>query len=145
MSDFDRLFETLFASSIGFDRFNPQFRNAPTYPPHNVVKVDDTNYIITVAVAGFEEEDLNIETKEGVLTIHGKGNKDTDTLTYLHKGLAKRQFKLSFALDTYIEVAGAVLKNGLLHIKLVRNVPEEKLPKKISIEVNGELPMLTKA
>lgn len=144
MTDFDRILEVFLASSIGFDRLTTTIPNASNYPPHNVVKVDGNTYVITIAVAGFQQDEIDVTVQDKVLVIHGKASQETqDKLNYLHKGLAKRQFKLSFSLDNYVEVSEAAMKDGLLHIKLTREVPEEMALKKIPIQL-GELPLLVK-
>ena len=130
----------LFRSSVGFDRFNDLFetalRNEPgsSYPPYNVEKHGDDQYRIVVAAAGFQEEDLDLQVERGVLTVSGgKREKSTDNVTYLHQGIAQRAFKLSFRLADHIEVKGANLVNGLLHVELERIVPEEAKAKRIPI------------
>jgi molecular chaperone IbpA len=131
----------LFRSSIGFDRFNDFFETAlagqaVSYPPYNVEKRADDEYRIVVAAAGVEEADLDIQVIRNVLTISsGRRESSKEDAQYLYQGIAQRAFKLSFRLDDYIEVKGATLKNGLLHVDLVRRVPEEAKPRRIA--VNG--------
>ena len=134
----------LFRHSVGFDRFNDLFESAlrnesgSSYPPYNVEKHGDDRYRIVIAAAGLAEDDLDLEVERGVLTVKsGRREKSTDSVTYLHQGIAQRAFKLSFRLADHIEVKGASLKNGLLNIDLVREVPEEAKPKRIAI--NGQL------
>jgi molecular chaperone IbpA len=133
----------LFRQSVGFDRFNDLFEStlrseAPnTYPPHNVEKHGDDQYRIVIAAAGLAEEDLDIQVEKGVLTVAG-GKRENDTqVTYLHQGIAQRAFRLSFRLADHIEVQGASLTNGLLSIDLLRVIPEEAKPKRISIGAKG--------
>jgi molecular chaperone IbpA len=133
----------LFRQSVGFDRFNDLFEStlrseAPnTYPPHNVEKHGDDQYRIVIAAAGLAEEDLDIQVEKGVLTVSG-GKRENDTqVTYLHQGIAQRAFRLSFRLADHIEVQGASLTNGLLSIDLLRVIPEEAKPKRISIGAKG--------
>jgi molecular chaperone IbpA len=129
----------LFRQSVGFDRFNDLFESAlrseapNTYPPHNVEKHGDDQYRIVIAAAGLAEEDLDIQVENGVLTVSG-GKRESDTqITYLHQGIAQRAFRLSFRLADHIEVQGASLTNGLLSIDLLRVIPEEAKPKRITI------------
>ena len=130
----------LFRRSIGFDRLNDLFDYAmqsdtPNYPPYNIEKTGDNNYRIVVATAGFAEEELMINLENQVLTILGKPAEErTDNaIDFLHKGIARRSFKLSLRLDEHIEVQHADYENGLLKIDLERIIPEEKLPRQIPI------------
>lgn len=125
--------------TIGFDRMfeelNRTFANSRTdgnYPPHNVVKLDDTHYVIEVAVAGFAEDEIDVELKENVLTVKGEQTKKEE-VEYLHKGISARNFTRTFPLAEHIEVRGATVKNGILAIALEQIVPEEDKPKKIAI------------
>jgi molecular chaperone IbpA len=126
--------------TIGFDRMfeelNRTFANSRTdgnYPPHNVVKLDDTHYVIEVAVAGFAEDEIDVELKENVLTVKGEQAKLEQEVEYLHKGISARNFTRTFPLAEHIEVRGATVKNGILAIALEQVVPEENKPKKIAI------------
>lgn len=137
----------LFRQSIGFDRFNDLFESAlrsesgSSYPPYNVEKHGDDQYRIVIAAAGLQEEDLELHVERGVLTVSGgKREKASESVIYLHQGIAQRAFKLSFRLADHIEVQGASLKNGLLSVELVRIVPEEAKPKRIAI--NGQTPAI---
>ena len=136
-------FAPFYRSSVGFDRlFNlleQSAETAPGYPPYNIERTDDTHYRITVAVAGFAERDLNVEVRDGVLTVVGK-REDLEKQTYLHQGIAGRAFERRFQLADHVEVRDAKLENGLLHIALERVVPEEKKPRRIAI--NGQAPSL---
>lgn len=130
----------LFRRSIGFDRLNDLFDYAmqsdtPNYPPYNIEKTGDHHYRIVVATAGFAEEELMINLENQVLTILGKPAEErTDNaIEFLHKGIARRSFKLSLRLDEHIEVQHADYENGLLKIDLERIIPEEKLPRQIPI------------
>lgn len=130
----------LYRSSIGFDRLATLLDNAMSvdnasmgYPPYNIEVQDDNNYVITLAVAGFSQEELSIEVERGVLVI--KGSKaDNDTRKYLHQGIANRKFERKFSLADYIEVVDAKLDNGLLTIQLVKEVPESLKPRQIEIK-----------
>ena len=125
--------------AIGFDslfeQLNRQFANskADNYPPHNVVKLDDSHYVIEVAVAGFAEDEIDVELKENVLTVKGEQAKKDAEVEYLHKGISARNFTRTFPLAENIEVRGATVKNGILAIALEQLVPEEDKPKKIAI------------
>jgi molecular chaperone IbpA len=130
----------LLRQSIGFDRFNDLFESAlrndagTSYPPYNVEKHGEDEYRIVIAVAGFQEEDLELQVERGVLTVTGgKRERNAAEVTYLHQGIAQRGFKLSFRLADHIEVKAADLANGLLNIDLVRIVPEEAKVKRIPI------------
>ncbi|MDM1343587.1 Hsp20 family protein [Acinetobacter pseudolwoffii] len=129
----------LFRRSIGFDRLNDFIdyamqSDAPNYPPYNIEKHGENNYRIVVATAGFRQEELDIRLENKLLTILGKPeNQSNDNIEFLHKGIARRTFKLSLRLDEYIEVQQADYENGLLIIDLQRIIPEEKLPRQIPI------------
>jgi len=129
----------LFRSSIGFDRLSDFIETALTtqaasYPPYNVEKRGDDAYRIVVAAAGMEEADLDIQVVRNVLTISSaRREPPQEDAQYLYQGIAQRAFKLSFRLDDYIEVQGATLKNGLLRVDLVRRLPEEAKPRRITV------------
>lgn len=118
--------------------------DVPSYPPYNVEKHGDNDYRIAVATAGFAEEELDVNVENRVLTITG-GRTDNDGddtgVTYLHRGIAKRAFRLSFRLDENIEIQGARLENGLLMVDLLRVVPEQQRARQIPI--NGGQRALT--
>lgn len=125
--------------AIGFDRMfeelNRTFANSRTdnYPPHNVVKLDETHYVIEVAVAGFAEDEIDVELKENVLTVKGEQTKKEQEVEYLHKGISARNFVRAFTLADNMQVRGATVKNGILAIALEQVVPEEQKAKKIQI------------
>ena len=130
----------LFKASIGFDNlvnefFNePQFANATGYPPYNISKGKDDVYEITLAVAGFKKDDIEIELEDGTLKITGTSNVlDSDDVEYLHKGIAERNFVRTFKLAEYVEVKKAKLDDGILRVQLFRNVPDALKPQKIKI------------
>lgn len=131
MSEFDRLVVEL----LGFDPRRIQ-TNRPAYPPYNVVKLDDDAFVVSLAVAGFGKDDIEVEYKEGELVIRGKPNEAFKDLNYLHKGIANRKFETLFPLDKHMEVDGVRLENGMLHIKVTRHVPEALKPKKIPIDTS---------
>ena len=124
---------------IGFDRMldrmnsvNTAPRNTSNYPPYNIVKVDEDNFTIELALAGFKDEDIEITLKDGVLYVEGNQG-DNDEKTYLHRGLSARSFRRSFTIADTIVVNGADFVNGILTISLENVIPEEKKPRKIAI------------
>lgn len=138
----------LYRSSIGFDRFGSLLNTAlrgdqvsAGYPPYNIEATGEDHYGITLAVAGFEDSELDIQVEKKVLAIRGKkANVDNDR-SYLYQGIANRSFERKFNLADHVEVAGAQHANGLLNISLVREVPEAMKPKKIAI--NGSDNVIT--
>lgn len=128
--------------AIGFDRIfnelNRTFANSratDNYPPYNISKLDDTHYVIEVAVAGFGESDLNIELKDNTLTVTGKQG-DKPEVDYIHKGISTRSFERVFNLAEHVEVRAATVNNGILAVALEQVIPEEKKPKSIAIAFN---------
>ena len=120
-----------------FDRLFYEVNVSTTnYPPYNIIKSDDTNYSIEIAVAGFSKDDIEIETKENTLTIRSveKDSELVDEVEYLHKGISARAFKRSFTIADDVVVKGASYENGLLIISLERIIPEEKQPRLIKIK-----------
>lgn len=131
---------TLHRRAIGFDRMfeelNRTFANSKTtnnYPPHNVVQLDDTHFVVEVAVAGFKENEIDVEIKDNVLTVKGEQVKSNEEINYVHKGISTRNFTQTFSLAEHVEVRGATVQNGILAIALEQLVPEEDQPKKIAI------------
>ncbi len=129
----------LYRSSIGFDRIASLLDStlsakpsAPSYPPYNIEVLDDNRYVITIAVAGFEQSEMDINVEKGVLTIRGKKASDRNR-QFLHQGIANRTFERKFNLADYVEVTGADLKNGLLSVQLKKEIPEAMKPKTITI------------
>jgi molecular chaperone IbpA len=137
MRSFD--FSPLFRSTVGFDRVFDlldsvsRYDGAQTFPPYNIEKTGENHYRIAIAVAGFAEKDLSVEVREGVLTVQGKRTDETDKPGYLYQGIAGRAFDRRFQLAEHVEVKGAKLENGLLHVDLERVVPEEQKPRRIPI------------
>ena len=128
---FDQLFDQIertFANSRGNDN----------YPPHNVVKLDDSHFVVGVAVAGFKQDEINVELQDGVLTVKGEKAKAEEDKKpeYLHKGISARNFTRTFTLAENVEVRGATVENGILAVALELVIPEEKQPKKIAITFN---------
>ncbi len=130
----------LFRSSVGFDRMARLldaaggFDEGTTYPPYNIEKTGEDAYRITMAVAGFTASDLDITVKENSIVISGRLPKPEEGRTFLYRGIAGRAFERRFELAEHIRVAGASLENGLLHVELVREVPEAARPRSIKIE-----------
>lgn len=123
---FERLFEETsrnFANSRGNDN----------YPPYNIAQLDDTHYVIEVAVAGFAEDELDVELKDNILAVKGAKVKKETEITYTHKGISTRNFERVFTLNPDIQIKGATVQNGILAIALEHVVPEEQKPKKIQI------------
>ncbi len=130
----------LYKTTVGFDRFarlldtiNSIENGSNGYPPYNIERTGENEYRITMAVAGFGEEDLNIEVKENALTVTGEKSQDKAEGQFLHQGIAGRSFERRFQLADFVEVAGAKLENGLLHIDLKRELPEAMKPRTIAI------------
>jgi molecular chaperone IbpA len=127
----------LYRSTVGFDRLFSMldgFEAAPGYPPYNIERTGENDYRITVAVAGFGENELSVEAKENTLTIKGeKQAKDEKDGEVLYQGIAARAFERVFQLADYVVVKGAKIENGLLHVELAREVPEAKRPRRIAI------------
>jgi molecular chaperone IbpA len=146
MRSFD--FAPLYRSTVGFDRLFSMLDQvggveapAPSYPPYNIARASENAYRISVAVAGFTEADLSIETKENRLTIRGEkqNNDEEKTGDVLYQGIAARSFERSFELADYVKVKGASLENGLLHVNLVREIPEAMKPRAIPITSSSKL------
>ena len=137
-------FTPLSRSFIGFDRMADLIDNAAklgtsgTYPPYNISQTGDNDYQIELAVAGFAEADLSLETHENVLTVVGTKAANDGQGTYLHRGIAERGFERRFQLADHVLVTGANLENGLLRIELTRELPEAMKPRTISINKKSE-------
>lgn len=134
LKDFDKFF-------VGFDdqfsklaKLHDDFtKNVPNYPPYNIKKVDDNKYVIEIAVAGFSKSEIEITVEDEKLIVKGSSQDNTDSDSYLFKGIGLRDFTRTFALNDQVEIKGAAMLNGLLKIALERIVPEHKKPKKIDI------------
>jgi molecular chaperone IbpA len=134
-------FSPLYRSTVGFDHLsslldsvNRGDANQPSYPPYNIELLETDKYQITMAVAGFEEAELDIQTEKGTLTVAGqKCGEEVTGRNYLHQGIAARNFERRFQLADHVEVTGARMDHGLLYIDLVRVIPEAMKPKKIAI------------
>ena len=135
----------LFRSTVGFDRLS-RLMDAATrvddsslsYPPYNIERTGEETYRITMAVAGFGENELTITSQDNQLVISGKLSKDDEGQSFLYRGIAGRAFERRFTLADHIRVAGASLVNGLLHVELVREVPEAMKPRQIKINAQGK-------
>jgi molecular chaperone IbpA len=114
--------------------------DAPSYPPYNIELVGENDYRISMAVAGFGEKDLTIEVKENTLSIRGEKQVEAEQTTFLHRGIAARSFERRFQLADHVTVKSASLENGLLHVDLVRELPEAMKPRTIPIETKTEKP-----
>jgi len=130
--------ERFMGLSVGFDSMFHRLMHSPTqqdtgYPPYNIRKVDEYNYIIEIALAGFSEDDIEVEVADGTLTVRSKESKDTVEEQYVHRGIAKRIFSKAWTLSDDMIVKSAEFTNGLLNISLEKIVPEEKKPRIIPI------------
>ena len=133
-------FSPLFRSAIGFDRvpsmIDAALRSSDSvgsYPPYNIEKTGDDAYRISMAVAGFSRDELDVEIRDGVLIVTGTASPEKGDATYLHRGIARRAFERRFQLADHVEVKSADLVNGLLDIELIRELPEAMKPKTIEI------------
>jgi molecular chaperone IbpA len=136
MRQFD--FAPLYRSTVGFDRLAQLMDSvggvdADGYPPYNIERLGDNEYRITMAVAGFSKEEFKIEVKESTLVVSGDKKPEDKQRVFLHRGIAARSFERRFQLADHVEVKGADFNDGLLHIDLVRNLPERMKPRTISI------------
>ena len=138
MRNFD--FSPLYRATVGFDRIADLMDRAlaadvaqPTYPPYNIEKTAENAYRISVAVAGFGSDELAVELREGALIVTGKKAEEAEARTYLHRGIATRAFERRFALADHVRVTGATHTDGMLHVDLVREVPEALKPRRIEI------------
>lgn len=138
----------LFRSTVGFDKFDELFdsvlnaeESSPSYPPYNIEKKGEDNYVITMAVAGFKEGDLSITLDNNELFVSGSITEETEDedSEFLHRGIATRSFERSFKLADHMIVTSADMSDGLLKISLVREIPEEKKPRLIPINNSSSL------
>ncbi|MGM0633432.1 MAG: Hsp20 family protein [Pseudomonadota bacterium] len=138
-------FAPLYRSTIGFDHLGSLLdavtrheQNQPGYPPYNIERLDQDEYRITMAVAGFMPDELDIQTEKQTLTIRGrKSEDDSNERTYLHQGIAARNFERVFQLADHVKVRSANLENGLLHVDMEREIPEAMKPRQIPIGVKN--------
>jgi molecular chaperone IbpA len=143
MDRFD--FSPLFRSTIGFDRLARLVDSATrvdstalSYPPYNIEKTGEDSYRLSMAVAGFAPSDLDVQVQENGLLITGKAQPETDASRYLHRGIARRAFERRFQLADTIKVVGASFDNGMLHVELVREIPEAMKPRTIKITAGAQ-------
>jgi molecular chaperone IbpA len=136
----------LYRATVGFDRMADlldrvltQDTAASTYPPYNIEKMGENAYRISVAVAGFTDADLSVEQREAELVVAARKEKDDEPRTYLHRGIATRAFEKRFQLADHVRVTGAAHENGMLHIDLVREVPEALKPRRIEIASSKDI------
>lgn len=130
----------LYRATVGFDQIADMMDRVlsseisqPTYPPYNIEKTADDAYRISIAVAGFSEADLSVEVKEGALVVSARKSEEDENKTYLHRGIATRAFERKFQLADHVRVSGAAHADGMLHIDLIREVPEALKPRRIEI------------
>lgn len=132
-------FSPLYRQTIGFEHLANLIEQLATtegdngYPPYNIERLGENEYRITMAVAGFSNDDLNLEVKEGTLSVRGEKVVDENNREFMHRGIAARNFERRFKLADYVEVSGATLENGLLHVDLKREIPEAMKPRTIQI------------
>lgn len=142
-------FAPLYRATVGFDRIADLMDRAlttdvtqPTYPPYNIEKTADDGYRISIAVAGFSPDELNVEVKDGTLLVAARKGDEAEGKTYLHRGIATRAFERRFALADHVRVTGASHDLGMLHIDLVRETPEALKPRRIEIASATSAPAL---
>jgi len=136
----------LYRATVGFDQIADMMDRVlssdisqPAYPPYNIEKTADDAYRISIAVAGFSDADLSVEVKEGALIVSARKAEDDDEKTYLHRGIATRAFERKFQLADHVRVTGAAHADGMLHIDLVREVPEALKPRQIEITSHSKV------
>lgn len=135
-------FSPLYRSTVGFDRLFNMFdtmtqpEGVQSYPPYNIERLSENSYRISMAVAGFSEDEIDIVAQRNQLTVKGEKSRenDSDDSEFLYRGIASRSFERRFQLADHVEVVGAHLQNGLLHIELKREIPEEMKPRKITVQ-----------
>lgn len=134
-NDFGRLFNQLDQLSVGFGPVFKDFQvHSTNYPPHNIVKVSDNEFYLELALAGFTREDIKMEEDQGLLTITGDKVDKQVSSAYQYQGISSRSFSKSWRIAEYFDVSGAALKDGILTVKFVKNVPESSKPKQITIK-----------
>ncbi|MEJ2045025.1 MAG: Hsp20 family protein [Reinekea sp.] len=143
-------FSPLYRTTVGFDRIAQMLDSASqgnsgntNYPPYDIEITGENQYAITIAIAGFAEHELDIQSENGVLQVHGKKDKDEAKRQYLYQGIAYRSFERKFQLADHVKVMGASMENGLLRIDLIKEVPEAMKPKKIEINSNRTIEQKT--
>jgi len=148
-------FGNLYPSTLGFETMLRDIESimqnsvetvSDKFPPHNIIKVNDTDYMVELAIAGFDEKEIDITVKDGLMTVKGEKQQADNEVNYLHKGIGTRSFSKTIRLADTIEVQGAAFKNGILSIGLENIIPESKKSKKIEIGTlkNFSMPKLEK-
>ena len=148
-------FGNLYPSTLGFETMLRDIESimqnsvetvSDKFPPHNIIKVNDTHYMVELAIASFDEKEIDITVKDGLMTVKGEKQQVENEVNYLHKGIGTRSFSKTIRLADTIEVQGAAFKNGILSIGLENIIPESKKPKKIEIGTlkNFSMPKLEK-
>ena len=139
-------FTPLYRATVGYDRITDLMDRVlsadiaqPTYPPYNIEKTAEDAYRISVAVAGFTQDELSVEVKDGTLIVTARKADEVEDKTYLHRGIATRAFERRFALADHVKVTGAVNELGMLHIDLTRETPEALKPRRIEIARSGDI------
>lgn len=129
--------DMLIRNAIGFDRLFAlaEEKKLSGYPPYNIEVLDENHYLISMAIAGFDEADIKVTLHEGTLTVVGNRTEDNRERQFIHRGIAERAFTQQFELDNYIEVKDAHFKHGILNITLVKNIPQSMQPKQIPINI----------
>ncbi|MFT6673615.1 MAG: molecular chaperone IbpA [Afipia broomeae] len=139
-----------YRSTVGFDRLfslldQSPSESSPGYPPYNIERTGENNFRISVAVSGFSQNEISIVAKENTLTIKGEkaANENSQSSEVLYRGIASRAFERQFQLADFVQVKNATLENGLLHVDLVREIPEAKKPRQIPITTSAPAPQVT--
>lgn len=141
--DFDKFFVGFDDQLLKMQKLHDDItKNIPNYPPYNIRKVDDTHYVIEMAVAGFGQNEIDIEIDGGKLVVKGNVQSTDSEDDFLFKGIAARAFTRTFALNDQVEVKDAEIFNGMLKIALERLIPEEKKPKKVAVKSRGDKQLL---
>ena len=145
-------FSPLFRSAVGFDRFARMAEDVmrveqsmPTYPPYNIEKMGEDAFRVSIAVAGFDEDELSVETRENALVVSGSKAKTEGDVAFLHRGIASRDFQRTFRLADHVKAVNATFENGLLEVDLVRELPESMKPRTIEIHTAVKAKLAAKA
>jgi molecular chaperone IbpA len=141
--DFDKFFVGFDDQLVKMQKLHDDLtKNIPNYPPYNIKKIDDTHYVIEMAVAGFGQNEIDIEIDGGKLVVKGNVTSTEPDDNFLFKGIAARAFTRAFALNDHVEVKDAEIFNGMLKIALERMIPEEKKPTKVPVKSRGDMQIL---
>lgn len=132
--EFDRLFDRLDQLTVGFGPFFREFHvDTTNYPPHNIIKKTDNEFVLELAIAGFKKSEITLEEHQGMLTVRGTKEAQPES-EYQFRGIGKRSFEKKFKIAEYFEISSATLEDGILSVTFVKNVPEEAKPKLIAIQ-----------